>query len=198
MSLREEKTAKKKEEILQSAVSILSEKGYHGTTMEEIAAKLLMTKGSVYYYFKDKQNLLFESQIMILNRSIQNMESINNQNVSVIKKIRKAMMAHIEYAIRERSGFVMMFNPEQIFSPSQLEEIFQLRDAYGKGFDRLIEEGIEADVFRAMDVKIVRNIILGAINWVTQWYSDQGKKDETEMAELIADYVMQILIKDKG
>ncbi|MFB4168462.1 TetR/AcrR family transcriptional regulator [Virgibacillus sp. JSM 102003] len=198
MSLREEKTAKKKEEILQSAVRILSEKGYRGTTMEEIAAKLLMTKGSVYYYFKDKQNLLFESQIMILNRSIQNLEFINTQNVSVIMKLRKAIIAHIEYAIRERSVFVMMFNPEQIFSPSQLERIFQLRDEYGKGFDRLIKEGIESDVFRSMDVKIVRNIILGAINWVTQCYSDNGKKDETEMAELIADYVMQIVIKNKG
>lgn len=197
MSLHERKTAKKKEDILRISVSVLSEKGYDGTTMEEIASKLLMTKGSVYYYFKDKQDLLYQSHIMLLERSIENVEGVRHQELPVKDKLRRAMIVHIEYILVERSGFEMMIKPEQYFSSPQIETIFQLRDDYGKCFDALILEGIEADAFGSVDVKIVRNIILGAMNWVTQWYSDDGKKDKTEIAEDITDYLLQILIKNR-
>lgn len=195
MSLRERKTAKKKEDILRTAVSILAEKGYHGTTMEDIAASLLMTKGSVYYYFKDKQDLLYQSQKMLLQRSLGNIETVQQENSPIADKLRKAMVVHVEHLLDERSGFEMMIKPEQIFSTEQLKEIFRLRNDYGESFDQLILEGIEAEVFGAVDIKIVRNIILGAMNWVAQWYSPEGKKDETEIAESVSDYLSRILIK---
>lgn len=62
MNLRERKTAKKKEDILRSASLVISRKGFRQTTMEDIAAELLMTKGSLYYYFKNKEELLFYCQ----------------------------------------------------------------------------------------------------------------------------------------
>lgn len=194
MSLRERKTAKKKEDILRTAVRVLAEKGYHGTTIEEIASNLLMTKGSVYYYFQDKQDLLYQSQVMLLGRSIENVEAILCQDLLVTEKLRMAMVGHIEYLLYERSGFEMMVKLEQFFSSEQKEKILQLRDDYGKSFDQLILEGIEEGVFGSVDVKIVRNIILGAMNWVTQWYSESGKKDKTEIAESISDYLLYILI----
>lgn len=196
MSLRQRKTAKKKDDILRMAVRVLSEKGYHGTTMEEIASNLLMTKGSVYYYFKDKQDLLYQSQIMLLHRSIENMEAVQQENLLVIEKLKKAMMVHIVYLLDERSGFEMMVKPEHIFSDEQLEEIFTLRDDYGKCFDQFIREGIEAKVLSGVDIKLARNIILGAMNWVTQWYSENGKKDKTEFAESVSDYLLRILIHE--
>lgn len=198
MSLRERKTAKKKEDILRTAVSVLSEKGYNGTTMEEIASKLLMTKGSVYYYFKDKQDVLYQSHIMLLERSIKNVEGVLRQNLPMLEKLQKAMIIHVEYIISEKNGFEMMLEPEQSFSTQQQEDVLKLRDNYGKCFDQLILEGIEADVFGSVDVKIVRNIILGAMNWVTQWYSTEGKKGKTEIAESISYYLLRILIKNGG
>ena len=59
MKLSEKKLQKKKQEIILSAVKIVNKKGYQGATMEEIAAELLMTKGSLYYYFKNKEDLYF-------------------------------------------------------------------------------------------------------------------------------------------
>lgn len=196
MSLRERKTAKKKEDILLMSVRVLSEKGYHGTTMEEIASKLLMTKGSVYYYFRDKQDLLYQSHIMLLGKSIDNIEAIIRQDVPVVDKLQQAMIRHIEYLISERNGFETMIEPEHFFAEQQKKEILQLRDHYGIFFDKLIQEGIEEGVFGSVDVKIVRNIILGAMNWVTQWYSEKGKKDKTEIAESISDYLLHILIME--
>ncbi|WP_342535878.1 TetR/AcrR family transcriptional regulator [Sporosarcina sp. FSL K6-3508] len=195
MSLRQKKIAKKKEDILRTAVSILAEKGYQGTTMEEIASSLLMTKGSVYYYFKDKQDLLYQSQLMLLQQSLVNIKTIQQENLPVEDRFKKAMVAHITYLLDEKSGFEMMVKLEQIFSTEQLEEIFQLRNDYEKCFDQLILEGINEEVFEAVEITIVRNTILGAMNWVTQWYSPEGKKDPIEIAETVSGYLTRILVK---
>lgn len=196
VALREQKTARKKEEIIQAAVSVFMEKGYTGTTMEDVAAELLMTKGSVYYYFKDKQELLYQSQKMLLEKSIANIEAIKRaQDLPVIERLRKSMIVHIEYLISERSGFETMVDPERYFSETQVEKIIKLRNNYERNFDQLITEGIERNIFESLDIKIVRNIILGAMNWVIQWYSPKGEKDERDIAELISDYLLRILIK---
>ncbi|WP_059103114.1 TetR/AcrR family transcriptional regulator [Shouchella shacheensis] len=195
MSFRERKTAKRKEEIIRSAMSILAEKGYHGTTMEEIASTLLMTKGSVYYYFKDKQDLLFQGQEMLLEQSIKNVQAVQRQHLPVIEKVRRAVKVHIEYLISERSGFEMMLNPKQSFSTQQLEKILTLRNDYEKCFDQMIEEGIVRGEFVSSDIKVVRNIMLGAMNWVTQWYTVEGEKDQSEMAEDVSKYLLRILVK---
>nr|WP_246602745.1 TetR/AcrR family transcriptional regulator [Sporosarcina aquimarina] len=193
--MRQKKIAKKKEDILRTAVSILAEKGYQGTTMEEIASSLLMTKGSVYYYFKDKQDLLYQSQLMLLQQSLINIKTIQQENLPVVDRFKKAMVAHITYLLDEKSGFEMMVKLEQIFSTEQLEEIFQLRNDYEKCFDQLILEGINEEVFEAVEITIVRNTILGAMNWVTQWYSPEGKKDPIEIAETVSGYLTRILVK---
>lgn len=196
MSLRERKAAQKREDIIHAATLVFTEKGYNGTTMEDIAAKLLMTKGSVYYYFKDKQELLYQCQKMLLKKSIQHVRIIQDKNLPTVDTLLETMKIHIEYLISERTGFETLIDIDQYLSTSQQSEILALRDDYGKHIDKLIAKGVNEGIFVPSDVKIVRNIILGAMNWVIQWYSPDGEKSESEIAEMIADYLMRILIKD--
>ena len=198
MSLREKKAEKKKEEIIQSALSIIAEKGYHATTMEDIAAKLLMTKGSVYYYFKDKQDLLFKSQKMLLEQSIQNIEEIMAEALPITKKLQKVMVVHTDFLITERTGFAMGARPDQFFVGEQLKEVISLRQKYSHYIDNLITQGIDSGYFVEVDIKIVRNIILGAMNYVIDWYSPEGSKNKNQLAKSISDYLLRILIKDPG
>ena len=195
MSLRERKVAKKKEEILKSAASILAEKGYYGTTMEEIAARLLMTKGSIYYYFKDKQDLLYQSQKILLEQSMVNLEEVLKLDLPAKEKLEKAMYVHLEFLISELSTFAMGIKPEQVFNGEYLEDILRLRVEYAKCYDELIAEGIESGDFETVNVRVARNIILGAMNWVVQWYSPE-KKDNGEVAEMISEYLLKIVVKD--
>lgn len=195
MSLRKQKTAKKKDEILQSALGLISEKGYHGTTMEDIASHLLMTKGALYYYFKDKQDLVYQSQIKMLEQSIASLEQVMEMELTPPEKLANIITVHTEYLIGEMAGFELMINPNEIYTEAQLKEIIRLRDAYADCYDQLLTEGIEGGYFLPGDVKIVRNLLLGAVNWVTQWYSPHGKMNKTEFVETITAYMMRIVQK---
>ena len=69
MKLSEKRTLKKKEQILLTAITVVNQRGYDGATMEEIAAELLMTKGSLYYYFKNKSDLMYQCHSFVLSQA---------------------------------------------------------------------------------------------------------------------------------
>src|SRR5699024_944944 len=186
--------------ILQSALTVLAEKGYHGTTMEDIASHLLMTKGSLYYYFKDKQELVYESQVKLLNQSIENVKTISEAGTLASDKLIGMIRIHTKYLIKNQSGFELMNKPEDIFSEEQLQEIFRLREQYAEYYDKILAEGVEDGSFTIQEdeIKIVRNIILGALNWVTQWYSPQGYKSINDFVEAITKYVLRIVDLNEG
>ncbi|HHY21061.1 MAG TPA: helix-turn-helix transcriptional regulator, partial [Bacilli bacterium] len=101
MVLKEKKLAKKKEDILRSAAKIVSKKGLQGATMEEIAAELLMTKGSLYYYFKNKDDLIYQCHELVLSTAIARLETYLHDDISSVEKLKKAIATHIEFAINE-------------------------------------------------------------------------------------------------
>lgn len=193
-SFKERKIAKKKEEILRSAAAIFAEKGYHGTTMEEVAAKLLMTKGSMYYYFKNKDDLLFHCHQMIMEKSIGKMEEILNSPLTITEKLKNAVKAHVQLATSEKSMLMVMDKPNQHFTDEYLQEILASRTKYAQYFDRILLEGMRLKEFQSIDVKMVRMIILGALNWIQEWYSPEGTKSGEEIADVFAAYLLKIVL----
>lgn len=194
MSLREQKAAKRKEDILRSASLVISRNGYHNATMEDIAAELLMTKGSLYYYFKNKEELLYSCHDLILSDAMEKMEDIFSEELSSMEKMKKAIKAHLDIAIREKEVFNLIVKPEQIFSEENIEEIIQKRDSYAEIFDRIIAEGVKHGEFTVSDKKMARMIILGASNWVQVWYSPEGKFTKEKIEEIYAEYFLKMLV----
>lgn len=196
-SFRAQKMAKKKQEILRSAADVLVEKGYQGTTMEEIAAKLLMTKGSMYYYFKNKDDLLYQCHLMIMEICLEGIEKVVTSDRNPIEKLKNAIKEHILLATSEKAMLMALAKPNHNFSEEQLQEVLELRKSYSHYFDRIIHEGIDQQVFDHVDVKMVRLIILGALNWIQEWYDQNGPQSAEEISEAYAAYLLKMIIKVK-
>ncbi|MFP7298137.1 TetR/AcrR family transcriptional regulator [Neobacillus niacini] len=196
-SFRAQKMAKKKQEILRSAAAVLVEKGYQGTTMEEIAAKLLMTKGSMYYYFKNKDDLLYQCHLMIMEICLDGIDKVISSDLSPVEKLKSAINEHILLATREKSMFMALSKPNHNFSDEQLKEVLEHRKSYSHYFDRIIHEGIDKKVFNAVDVRMVRLIILGALNWIQEWYDQNGPQSAEEISEAYTSYLLKMLLVDK-
>lgn len=195
MNLRERKVAKKREDILRSASLVISRQGYHNATMEDIAAELLMTKGALYYYFKNKEELLYRCHDLILTEAKEKMEEIVRAEVASVEKMRMALRHHIEVAIREKEVFNLIVKPETTFSEDNIPEIIEKRDDYAKLFDRIIDEGVERGEFEVPEKKMSRMIILGATNWIQVWYSPDGKYSPEDVEEIYADLLLKMLRK---
>jgi len=193
MNLREKKAAKKKEDILRSASLVISRKGFRQTTMEDIAAELLMTKGSLYYYFKNKEELLFYCHEQILTKALDQLEKIHQKEISSAEKMKAAIKVHLDIAIREKEIFNLTVKPAQIFSQEYIGAIEKKRDEYAGLFDQMILQGVQKGEFSVTEKKMARMIILGAANWIQVWYSPEGEFSKEEIEQIYADYLLKIL-----
>lgn len=195
MTVTNKKVRRKKDQILMSAIKIVNERGYEGATMEEIAAELQMTKGSLYYYFKNKNDLLYQCHHLVLSRAIAEHEDHLLENLSPEQLLRKMVGTHINFAINEREIFSMMIDPKRTFDDGQLESVLLLRKKYAGLFDEVLRRGIAAQQFERSEVVLVRMFILGAMNWVQQWFNENGRFDQETLIEEYANYVLKLLKK---
>lgn len=193
MKLSERKLLKKKEDIILSAVKIVNRKGYRRATMEDIAAELLMTKGSLYYYFKNKEDLVFQCHEMVLSQAAGKLQKHLNETISNEEKLRRMIVTHIRYAIEEKETFNIILKPDQTFSTEQLNPILVKRHQYAGLFDQVISDGIGTGEFTIAEPKIVRMILLGSMNWIQQWYSPKGKKTMEDIQEIYANYLLKVV-----
>lgn len=185
---------KKKKDILRSAATVIFNKGYQGATMDDIAAELLMTKGALYYYFDNKEELIFQCHDLILSEAIEEIGAILALEVTSIEKMEKAIIRHIYFAIDDREMFNMLLQPEHTFADQHISVILEKREKYASLFDEIIEEGKRNGSFRAKETKMARMMILGAMNWIQQWYSLKGEQSKEDVANIYAEYLLKILI----
>src|SRR5881394_1531339 len=82
-------------EILKSAAAAFRRLGYHGATVEEIAAALHMKKGNLYYYFKNKEEILFACHQYSLDRLTQLLEEVSQSDLEPDEKLRRLIVAFV-------------------------------------------------------------------------------------------------------
>jgi AcrR family transcriptional regulator len=172
---RQRKTELKREAILRSAAAAFRRKGYHGTSMEEISDELLMTKGSLYYYFKDKEDILYACHDFSLDRVLEKMADVHQAGVGAPADQRLAALVQglVDVIIDDLQGSALALDFTAL-SEDLLAKIIAKRDKFERGMREIIQAGIAAQEFKPVDPKLATFAILGAINWIGKWYRPDG------------------------
>jgi AcrR family transcriptional regulator len=176
-------------EIFRSLGLVLQERGIAGISMGEIAQRLGMTKGSLYYYFKDKDDLLYQCHMRAMEVSLRALDDERLGTLPPETRLREVLVAHIRGITEEVYGAVVLTDLESL-SPRRRRRYIAKRDAFERGVREIIEEGIRRGVFRKVDVKIAGFAILGAINWISKWYDPRGPLTSRELAERFAEFLV--------
>ena len=189
----------KEERILEVAMKIFRERGYHAASMQEIADAVGMQKGSLYYYISGKQELLF----MILERAIDTItariESIYHSSLAPREKLWQAILSHVEVVSQRLDMLTILLRERHALTESQQAAIDDKSVNYERFFQKILAEGVRAGEFRALDVKIISFGILGMCNWLYQWYSPEGRLSAREIGEIFAGLVFRgLLTADPG
>jgi AcrR family transcriptional regulator len=176
-------------EILKAAAKAFRRLGYHGATVEEIAAALHMKKGNLYYYFRNKEEILFACHQYSLDRLLSILDEIQRSGVSPEQKLRGLIGAFVHTILDELHGTALGLDLEAL-SPAHLRTVIVRRDRFDKGMREVLKEGIRSGTFVYADAKLLSFAILGAVNWIPRWYSPDGPSTSEEIAERFADYLI--------
>jgi AcrR family transcriptional regulator len=182
-------TSSTRVEILKSAAAAFRRLGYHGATVEQIAAALHMKKGNLYYYFRNKEEILFACHQYSLERLLALLNEVEIGGLPPDEKIRRLIVAFVHTILDELHGTALFLDLEAM-SPVHLKTIVAGRDRFDHGMRKVLEEGIRSGVFAQADAKLLSFAILGAVNWIPRWYSPEGPASSQEIADRFADYLI--------
>ncbi len=176
----------RKRRILESAVSAFRQRGYHGTSVADIARALHLTKGSLYHYFADKQAILFHCHDQALDRVLGEAERVLGHYRSPAERLREMIHAFVRITVSEFHGTALSLEFRALAGP-RLRSVLRRRDRFEAMLRGIVQEGVRRGQFRAVDVKLAVFAILGSINWIVQWYRPGGAADAEAIATAFAD-----------
>lgn len=179
-SAEDSRTHRKQLEILAAASRAFRRQGLHATGMRDIAAESQMHVGNLYYYFRNKQELLAFCQRHTLSGLMELADQIARQPWQADEKLYRLIIAHIVRLNDEMPGSLAHLEVEALDEPLR-HDILQARDRYEEAMSQIVREGVDDGLFRQVQTGVVVKAILGAVNWTVKWYQPQGSSTSEEI-----------------
>lgn len=183
--------------ILRSVGYVLRDSRMNSLTMQSIADELGITKGNLYYYFKDKQDLLFQCRMRCMEISLQALDDakrdVAHKRVGLTQAVHTLLVRHILGILEDGMGNVLLTDLDDLEQPLR-ERYVGERDRFEAGFRKLIDTGRKLGEFQCANSKLAGFSILGAINWIPKWYHVDGKMSPEDIAVGMSDLLIKTLM----
>jgi AcrR family transcriptional regulator len=178
-------------DIVQAAAQIFRQKGYHATSMQDIADAVHLKKASLYHHVEGKQDILLEILDHALDRLTADISGVVNSDLSPTLKLRLALRAYTACLTEDRDlAAVLLLEYRGLDSKLRAQHVAR-RDRVDQLWRRLIEEGIAAGEFRRVDPVMTSFALLGVQNWMITWFRDDGRLSAAQVAEGFAELFLK-------
>jgi AcrR family transcriptional regulator len=177
------KTQSKQEEILAAASKVFAARQYHEVLCDEIAAEAGIGKGTIYRYFRTKEDLYFATILHgyeAINKSLAIAISAESTPARRLERIAREIL---EYFWDRRYFYALLYRNEQRFL-AQEGRLKKNREHLVNLVEQTIREGVDSGVFRRVDAKTAAELFLGMIRAINVFRRESDGLDEL-VAELI-------------
>jgi AcrR family transcriptional regulator len=171
----------KRDAVIRAAAREFNRKGYHNTSLDDIAAALEVTKPTVYYYVTSKEQLLFECFVAGVEQIHAAFRAVRELAVPARGRLN-AVLRHYGEAVASEFGWCMVRAEDQDLSPAMSRHIKSLKSEIDQGIRRLIREGIQDGSIEPCDPKMTAFAVAGALNWIAHWYREDRSLTGAQIA----------------
>jgi|SRR5579859_3485254 len=184
--------APREDQVRAAALRLFKEKGYHATSMRDIAREVGINKGSLYSYITTKEDLLipvFEQAMAVLLAQIEQVTA--DRSLRPTDRLRRAVHAHV-IAVADNLDVLTVYLSEwRQLAAESLTTVRSHRERYAALFLQILQDGVDSGEFRAMDTRIVMLGMIGMCNYLFRWYRPDGRLHPDQIADELIELVMQ-------
>lgn len=191
--MREEISAYKRERILEEAVKLFYERGFSGTTLDDIAGKLGVTKPFIYTHFRSKVELLEAICRPTIEMSLGAIAEAAQQPGSSTEKLFNGIATFSKVILQRQANIAVYFREEKNLSDTGLADINALRKRFDRVLSDLLEEGVREGEFSVPDVRLAALAIGGMVSWAYTWYQPRGRLTIDDMSRHLALLALQMV-----
>jgi AcrR family transcriptional regulator len=194
-SAAKSKPATRLEEVLQSAANIFFAKGFHATSIEDVARDVGMLKGSLYYYIRSKEDLLFQ----LLLAGIEDGDSYIAQHIDPegepVEQLERAIRAQIDYIIQNKVPFGLFLHEFDSLSGKRQHKVISVMSRYNNRFVELVKRAQEQAKLIDGEPWLIVNGILGMCNWLYRWYDTEHVSSPEQVKQVFVNMLFNGLRK---
>jgi TetR/AcrR family transcriptional regulator len=170
---RAEQSDTKRKAIIREAARVFNRRGSQGTTLEDVAERLGVSKAALYRYVDNKNDLLYACHEEAMEIANENLDIGERTGRTGLEKIQIAMTGYLRTMISDL-GVPVLLLEENALEPQSAIRIVKLRDAFEQRLRGLVELGVADGSIVPTDPKLAVFMLLGAVHWVTKWFSPDG------------------------
>lgn len=176
-----------------AAVRIFFEKGYSGASLQDVATEVGVLKGSLYYYFASKEDLLLRIMKESHAQSEKISEEIEAKGLPAAEELAELLEALMKWYLGNVERVAIYFNERLRLTGTRLEEV----QAEGRRFEQriynlLVRAKEDGQVDQELDLRLTVRLFLGALNSVPTWYRP-GQKHRLSNEKIAAQFSRMIL-----
>jgi len=193
LSRRTRRIYHRKLDILKVAARLFAERGYERTTLEMVAEELGLSKPSLYYYVKSKEDILADLFREIFQRILESVQRDISPDLEPAARLHRLIVAYVTQACVFPEGRILFLYESYLLNVCK-PELLALRDRYQQQIEDAISEGIRQGSFRVSDARLAMLAIVGALHAIPLWYLPDGPLSPLEIAAYYARFLIGGLV----
>ena len=180
----------KRDAVLHVAAQMFNERGFHATSLDDIAARLNVTKPTLYYYVKNKDAILLACVKKGLDMTLEGIDASRAAGGNAIDQLRACMRTYAEVVAQPFGMCLIRVGDEEVPEPSRTE-LRRMKSEIDHAFRRLVEQGVQEGVLAPCDPKMAAFVIAGGLSWIGRWYQPQGAYSADQIIEQCTQLLLQ-------
>lgn len=171
-----------KDRMLRAAAQCFNEKGYSGSSLKDVANILGLTDAALYYYVKNKEELVYLCYIRAGDIGRESMDRAIAEGRNGMDTVTRYLRYHLEVMTGERGPIAIMSEIPSL-QPDHRRQVLQISRRHSARFESIIERGIADGSIAPCDVRMTGNAIMGSLNWVPKWFHGDAGVAENVIEE---------------
>jgi len=181
-------------DVLDAAIEVFYTRGYDAATIQDVADKVGVLKGSLYYYIDSKEDLLHRILTESYEQSRVLLAEADALDAPPLERLRHYFQAYVLWYLRNVERVSIYFNDWKSLTGARRTEVLEQRAVYERFIaDHIDEAKRDGTVSEAVETKYAVFFLLGAVNGVPTWYRRKGPDSPEHIAEAYADLVIATL-----
>lgn len=187
------KRGKRIQEILTAAAELFGERGYDAVSLEDVAERLDVTKGSLYYYFSSKDELGSAAIETLGNDWTTRLEELlADTEGTPAERLRVLIHEHVTIAVRDYPAALRLFLVPRDWPDAQRVRIKAMRSRHDALFRRLIEEGVAGREFTVTSVDTALQCMHAAMSQAPLWCAELPPRAQRKAIDEVTDTLMML------
>ena len=184
--------------VLKTAAAIFAEKGYHSTSIRDIARATKMSLSGLYYYFRSKEELLFLIQDYCFSTVIDDCRRLLEGVAEPVPRLKLLIENHLNYFVQNMNEMKVLSHEANAIGGDLFKKVNNKKRQYVDLVMALLEEIAHAYRINDIDIRVATFSLFGMMNWIYNWYNPRKDVDVAGLSQNITRLFLSGFLGDKS